>query len=44
MNSLFHRTVKLNLINPKFQGNGENNFLNFKLKQNSENKYIVDSK
>ena len=38
MNSQVNGTVKLNLINSRFQGNGGNNFVNFKIKRNSEKK------
>ena len=35
INCQFHETVKINLIS-EFQGNGENNFVNYKLKRNGE--------
>ena len=38
MNSGFHETVKINLMNFEFQGNGENNFVNCRLKRNGEEK------
>ena len=36
MNCQLHETVKINLMNSEFQGNGENNFVNSKLKKNGE--------
>ena len=36
MNYQFHETVKINLTNSEFQGNGENNFVNSRLKRNGE--------
>ena len=40
----FHETVKINLMNSEFQGNGENNFVSSELKRNVEinKRYILN--
>ena len=44
MNCQFHETIKINLMNSEFQGNGENKFENSKLKRNGEinKRYILN--
>ena len=42
MSCQFHETVKINLMNSEFQANGENNFVDSKLKRDGEiNKWYI---